>query len=371
MEEEDLEPLVTQCPHCKTRFRVTEHQLQLAAGRVRCGACLTVFQGVEYLVWEEPSEFQSQEDAQNALDELLDELEDSRESPGDSLDSPGDPGDSSGVPADATAVADVLDPSPSAWMKGDNQLYGGHEGPSGITLEEDHWPGARVAAKAAPDRKEPGAPPPPPAETPKLNVPAPITPTPVPIAGPGVAVTAARSPALQSPAPSGPSADQEFTFGEETKRRWWVPVAIILAALTLCIQVLWYQFDRWSVDPEVRPVYELVCGVLGCELPVMRDLDAMVAKNLVVRSHPEVAGALVVNAVIVNEADFAQPFPILELKFTALQGGLVAGRQFKPEEYLAGELLGAQMVATNVPIHVELAIEDPGEAAVNYFLSFR
>ena len=49
----------------------------------------------------------------------------------------------------------------------------------------------------------------------------------------------------------------------------------------------------------------------------------------------------------------------------------MAGRQFKPEEYLAGELLGVQMVASNVPVHVELAIEDPGEAAVNYYLNFR
>ena len=74
VEEENLEPLVTECPHCQTRFRVTDHQLQLAAGRVRCGACLTVFQGVEHLVWDEPSEFQSEEEAQDALDALLDEL---------------------------------------------------------------------------------------------------------------------------------------------------------------------------------------------------------------------------------------------------------------------------------------------------------
>ena len=34
-------------------------------------------------------------------------------------------------------------------------------------------------------------------------------------------------------------------------------------------------------------------------------------------------------------------------------------------------LVGARMVASNVPVHVELAIEDPGEAAVNYYLNFR
>lgn len=33
----------TRCPHCRTVFRVQESQLVAAAGKVRCGACQTVF----------------------------------------------------------------------------------------------------------------------------------------------------------------------------------------------------------------------------------------------------------------------------------------------------------------------------------------
>ena len=73
--EDDLEPLVTECPSCRTRFRVAETQLQSARGRVRCGACLTVFNGVEHLIWDEVETFASDEEAQNALDDLLNELE--------------------------------------------------------------------------------------------------------------------------------------------------------------------------------------------------------------------------------------------------------------------------------------------------------
>ena len=35
--------LVTQCPNCQTRFRLSEEQLSAAAGNVRCGACLQVY----------------------------------------------------------------------------------------------------------------------------------------------------------------------------------------------------------------------------------------------------------------------------------------------------------------------------------------
>lgn len=39
-------PRQTTCPHCGTRFQVEDEQLQIAAGRVRCGHCLQVFDGI-------------------------------------------------------------------------------------------------------------------------------------------------------------------------------------------------------------------------------------------------------------------------------------------------------------------------------------
>lgn len=40
----------TRCPHCKTAFKVTAAMLQAAKGKVRCGACLAVFQATDYLL---------------------------------------------------------------------------------------------------------------------------------------------------------------------------------------------------------------------------------------------------------------------------------------------------------------------------------
>src|SRR5690554_7535346 len=41
------ELLVTQCPHCQTRFRLTPEQLGVAGGHVRCGACLEDFHAAD------------------------------------------------------------------------------------------------------------------------------------------------------------------------------------------------------------------------------------------------------------------------------------------------------------------------------------
>lgn len=44
------EELYSRCPGCKTIFRVTEPQLALRDGQVRCGHCRTVFDGRENLI---------------------------------------------------------------------------------------------------------------------------------------------------------------------------------------------------------------------------------------------------------------------------------------------------------------------------------
>jgi len=44
----------TQCPHCRTIFRIQQEQLDAAAGRVRCGYCRVVFDARQRLQKELP-----------------------------------------------------------------------------------------------------------------------------------------------------------------------------------------------------------------------------------------------------------------------------------------------------------------------------
>jgi hypothetical protein len=163
---------------------------------------------------------------------------------------------------------------------------------------------------------------------------------------------------------------ESISFAPEP-RRWWTPLIILLGLSALVAEIFWLQFEGWSRDTAIRPIYAVACDWFGCQLPVLRDVEKMSTRNLVVRSHPDLSGALIVDAVIVNQADFAQPYPVLELRFTSIDGSLVAGRRFQPAEYLSGELLGSTQMATLTPIRIELQIEDPGGEAVNYFLNFR
>ncbi len=393
MAEDDVEPLVTECPKCQTRFRVTENQLKIAAGRVRCGACLTVFQGVEHLLWDEEPQFSNDAEAQLALDQLLEELDDNapeikQDDAQDSAqggaqeqlqrdeDTEAELPDLAAVGNDPISVVD--DPDDEWWGLG-HQLYGGHEEPSELAPEEleriektlsgvDPANAEVEVEEPATDQiAEPGG-----AQGAQEAVQEIMVEAVDDLTTDAVEGAPASAPASAlAGSPETPAAKQLFVFGQEpTERRWWVTVATAFAVAALVVQLLWYQFETWARDPTIRPVYVVICQVLGCALPIRRDVERMVATSLIVRSHPEVANGLLVDAIIVNQAAFVQPFPVLELRFTSMNGNLVAGRRFQPREYLAGELAGATLMQMQTPIHVELAIEDPGDEAVNYFLSF-
>ncbi|MCU1735714.1 MULTISPECIES: DUF3426 domain-containing protein [unclassified Pseudomonas] len=154
------------------------------------------------------------------------------------------------------------------------------------------------------------------------------------------------------------------------RRLLWL-FLILLAAAALAGQYIAYHFDELARQDQYRPWFQQVCPTLGCEVPSKVDIARIKSSNLVVRSHPDFKGALVVDAIIYNRAPFSQPFPLLELRFADLNGQLIASRRFKPAEYLSGELAGKAEMPSQTPIHIALDILDPGPKAVNYSLSFR
>lgn len=163
-------------------------------------------------------------------------------------------------------------------------------------------------------------------------------------------------------------------FSYKTSRNWsqskllWVPL-IILASVGLIAQIAWYKFDELSTVQPYRDMYGQACSFIGCELPPLVDRSKIKATNLVVRSHPEASGALLVDAIIQNNANFQQSYPSLDLVFTDLQNNPVAARRISPQEYLGGELSGKTQMPIRQPVHIAIEIADPGQEAVSYFIT--
>jgi predicted Zn finger-like uncharacterized protein len=406
---------VTQCPHCRTSFRVSRAQLGAARGAVRCGACLHVFNAAEHLIGDPaaipPSPTPPRPTAPAAEPPRPTPI---KPPPAKSSD------DTLWIHDDLDLDSLDLDEELAKLEQQEQQLLSQEF----MALERAPKPAERLLQRqverhdphdeswaeallneeqATPPKAAPVAAPPP-----AKPAPAPM-PRPAPVSAPRepeldeVQPPAASEPRTEpvlvdttppvEPEPSQPSAQPErnepalrdeslFEFEDEPllldwqrpKKPWgrWIGWGLLnlIAAAALAGQYVWYHFDELARQEQYRPWFEWLCPNFGCSLPSKVDISLIKSSNLVVRSHPDYVGALIVDAILYNRAPFAQPFPLLELRFVDLNGKLLASRRFKPGEYLAGELAGQAEMPPQTPIRVSLEILDPGTNAVNYSLSF-
>ena len=402
---------VTQCPHCQTSFRVNHSQLSMARGVVRCGACLQVFNAAQQLLNKSAEKEQqsvvaapaaesrpiespaapepiSQKQWQAAeldldhldLDKELARLEELEIQPSKSFGQPSatrqdtlsarrdsDDGEerqwSDSLFSDSAAErAEAIEAEPERLEPADS----GRTEPSlSLDLDDpDDTPPLQLSLDKEPepplmhlsavdddDDDEPLAPPSATKDKRKRHE-------------PGV-----REEVLQNLVDDPLHLDWQKRRTPWGKRLLWF-VLVLVAAAALGAQYIAYHFEELARQDQYRPVFQQLCPTLGCTVPSKVDIDRIKSSNLVVRSHPEFAGALVVDAILYNRAPFSQPFPLLELRFADLNGKMIASRRFKPGEYLSGEMAGKAEMPPQTPIHVALDILDPGPKAVNYSLSF-
>lgn len=154
-------------------------------------------------------------------------------------------------------------------------------------------------------------------------------------------------------------------------RRWpWI-MANFVALLALAGQVALWQKDAVFASPagdylqQLCPLHPLLCEN---KAPEARQLGDVVSTHLLVRKHPSVANALIVDTILLNRSAEPGPFPALKLHFSDINGQTLASRVFQPREYLAGELNALSNLASQQPVHIALEIVDPGSNAVNYQL---
>lgn len=154
------------------------------------------------------------------------------------------------------------------------------------------------------------------------------------------------------------------------KENHWLNITkkLGIVALTglLITQFVYYNFEQLSVNSKTRPIMSVICKTSLCSLPEQRDINKIKTTNLVVRNHPTINESLKVDLILSNRAQFEQAFPKLTLQFRDLKGKIIAGRTFIPHNYLSGALKNQHLMPINQPIHLEFEIVDPGQDAVNY-----
>lgn len=144
----------------------------------------------------------------------------------------------------------------------------------------------------------------------------------------------------------------------------------LLAVLVLAGQYVRFIAPSLAKDETTRPFGEVACQYLQCKIPVQVDVDKIRTERLSIRVDTEYKSVLNVDSIIYNDAKFSQPYPIIELRFTDLNGQTVANRQFAPDEYLSDEILKQNKMPAKMPVYISFQIIDPGESATGYSLYY-
>lgn len=147
-------------------------------------------------------------------------------------------------------------------------------------------------------------------------------------------------------------------------------VPILLASLLLAFQFSFFNMDQLARDPRYRSFYEKACSLLPCTLPTLQNLAQIRGSHLVVRQHPDHTKALIIDMIMTNKASYPQLFPIMQLTFTDSEHAPVRQRQFKPNEYLTGDLTALSAMPPNIPVHISLEVMDPGPKAKGWEVKF-
>jgi len=148
--------------------------------------------------------------------------------------------------------------------------------------------------------------------------------------------------------------------------RWWFGSLIL--ALGLSGQIAYAERERLLDDARVRPWLDRVCERMHCELPLRSQIDAIRLLSREVRPHPQAPKALMISASMVNNAEFTQRFPIVEVTLSDLGDRAIAKRRFLPSEYLADSGTDRGFPAGATALVFEVA--DPGQEAVAFEFRF-
>ena len=148
-------------------------------------------------------------------------------------------------------------------------------------------------------------------------------------------------------------------------------IASIPLALLLATQYAYFNLDQLSQNPQYRPALEALCSIANCEVPLMKAPQLMRLTERDIRADVKNKDILVVKAVIHNEADFTQAFPIMQLSMQDITGHVMTGRRFLPEEYLADPGVNIRAgIGAKKSYKIQLEMVDPGKEAVGFEFEF-
>jgi predicted Zn finger-like uncharacterized protein len=356
---------LTRCPICFTTFRLTQEQMLLRDGKVRCGSCHHIFNAMEYLLEESAV----QKVVPSARHPFLGISE--REESHEQLIFPellpfSEP--------EAAAVPASQSPRP--------------ETPTAPAPTYPHQ--TEIPAEPVPTHSpEPASPAPPEPSRPQATASWASTTSQVKLPDPiDIALKAeqepdppeeTRVPPHREPAPPTPQNAPEAPGGSKRygsllddlepgvprHALWPFFLAILALSLILAVQVGYYHRDKLSRH---SPVAASLFRALGLNVSLARESEQISIEDSDLQVDPQ-TGSLQLFVALHNNATYVQAWPHLELTLTDAYDARLARRVFTPQDYLPASTAPA-FAPGNTPVRLTLHVGDMPVSGYSLYLFY-
>lgn len=305
---------ITSCPQCETQFMLTKEQLKAYKGKVQCGNCEHIF------------------NAKNRLTEVSDDVNSAAEYQANTSEQTNVAGISAAVadekPIDAV-LSSVLESVPSL-----QDLASAPVEPD-ISESNQHAFFETSNIKSKQETQE----------------------------------TAVFYDAEQINTPiqiEDLTTDVRFSK-PKLKTNVWLVLLSILFAMLAGLQTIYAKRTQLAAEyPQVKPLLQQACAALQCQISLPKNVDLLTIDDSDMQEDEDHENVIKFSSLLINNANYVQAYPDIELTLTATDDQPVLRRLIKPSEYLPANTNVDTGLAAREEVRVNLAINVKDLAVAGY-----
>ena len=305
---------ITSCPQCETQFMLTKEQLKAYKGKVQCGNCEHIF------------------NAKNRLTEVSDDVNSAAEYQANTSEQTNVAGISAAVadekPIDAV-LSSVLESVPSL-----QDLASAPVEPD-ISESNQHAFFETSNIKSKLETQE----------------------------------TAVFYDAEQINTPiqiEDLTTDVRFSK-PKLKTNVWLVLLSILFAMLAGLQTIYAKRTQIAAEyPQVKPLLQQACAALQCQISLPKNVDLLTIDDSDMQEDEDHENVIKFSSLLINNANYVQAYPDIELTLTATDDQPVLRRLIKPTEYLITNTNVDTGLAAREEVRVNLAINVKDLAVAGY-----
>ena len=150
--------------------------------------------------------------------------------------------------------------------------------------------------------------------------------------------------------------DPKFS-GKKTKHNIWLSLLSILLLILASLQSIYFMRTELAAEyPQFKPFLVQACTYLNCKVALPQDLNLLVIDDSDMQEDENYQGVINFSSSLINNANYAQMYPNIELTLTNLDDQPVLRRLIKPAEYLQTKTDLSAGIDAREEIRVKLAI---------------